>query len=115
MFNQTPLHKASENGHLSVVEFLVSQNADINNHAIGLNNGTPLHRAAMNGHLFVVEYLVNQKAEIDSKDNNAEFYCSMRLLFIMLQDLVIFVLFNISLIKKPISNQKILIEEHHWE
>ena len=30
MFNLTPLHYAAENGHLSVVEYLVNQKADIN-------------------------------------------------------------------------------------
>jgi len=30
MFNETPLHRASKNGHLSVVEYLITQKADIN-------------------------------------------------------------------------------------
>ena len=30
MFNQTPLHWAAQNGHLSVIEYLVNQKADIN-------------------------------------------------------------------------------------
>jgi len=30
MFNNTPLHNAAANGHLSVVEYLVNQKADIN-------------------------------------------------------------------------------------
>jgi len=30
MFNWTPLHYASMNGHLSVVECLINQKADIN-------------------------------------------------------------------------------------
>jgi len=30
MFHQTPLHLAANNGHLSVVEYLVQQKADIN-------------------------------------------------------------------------------------
>ena len=30
MFNQTPLHLAALNGHLSVVEYLVNQKSDIN-------------------------------------------------------------------------------------
>ena len=29
MFNRTPLHYAAYNGHLSVVEYLVNQKADI--------------------------------------------------------------------------------------
>jgi len=30
MFYYTPLHVAAQNGHLSVVEYLVNQKADIN-------------------------------------------------------------------------------------
>jgi len=30
MFHMTPLHYAADNGHLSVVEYLVNQKADIN-------------------------------------------------------------------------------------
>jgi len=30
MFNYTPLHLASQNGHLSVVEYLVNQKSDTN-------------------------------------------------------------------------------------
>jgi len=30
ILNETPLHYAAENGHLSVVEYLVNQKADIN-------------------------------------------------------------------------------------
>jgi len=30
MFNRTPLHLASQNGHLNIVEYLVNRNADVN-------------------------------------------------------------------------------------
>jgi len=30
IFHNSPLHYASDNGHLSVVEYLVSQKADVN-------------------------------------------------------------------------------------
>jgi len=71
MFNCTPLHRASNNGHLSVVEYLVNQRADVNAKARGeMFNGTPLHFASKNGHLSVVEYLVNQKADINAKDDS---------------------------------------------
>ena len=55
MFHQTPLHFAAENGHLSVVEYLVNQKADMN--AKDKYNWTPLHYASQNDHLSVVEYL----------------------------------------------------------
>ena len=66
----TPLHNAANNGHLSVVEYLVNQKADIN--AKDEYNSTPLHSAAQNGHLSVVEYLVNQKADINAQDRLGE-------------------------------------------
>jgi len=66
----TPLHWAAINGHLSVVEYLVNQKADIN--AKDKDNWTLLHSAANNGHLSVVEYLVNQKADINAKDKNGK-------------------------------------------
>ena len=69
MFKSTPLHWAAQYGHLSVVEYLVYQKADINAQSSGYPSGTPLHLAAHNGHLSVVEYLVNQKADINAKDN----------------------------------------------
>jgi len=59
---------AAQKGHLSVVEYLVNQKADIN--AKDKNDWTPLHYAAQKGHLSVVEYLVNQKADINTKDED---------------------------------------------
>ena len=76
----TPLHLAASHGHLSVVEYLVNQKADIN--AINNDDWSPLHYAAINGHLNVVEYLVNQKANIKAKDNNVNFSILIGLLFI---------------------------------
>ena len=84
---------ASKNGHLSVVEYLVNQKADIN--AINDDGYTPLHNAASKGHLSVVEYLVNQKADINAKDNRVEFLYLIGLLFIMRLIMVILVLLNI--------------------
>ena len=67
LINLTPLGYASRNGHLSIVEYLVNHNADINEK--DKDNMTPIHLAAQNGHLSVVEYLVNQKVDINSKEN----------------------------------------------
>ena len=54
---RTPLHHASEGGHLDVVKYLVNTH-----HCDPLcpdrNNFTPLHRAAANGRLEVVSYFV---------------------------------------------------------
>jgi len=76
----TPLHWAAANGHLSVVEYLVNQKADIN--AKDKDRWTPLHSAAEKGHLSVVEYLVNQKADINAKNTNVEFLYLIGLLLI---------------------------------
>jgi len=91
--NRIPLHYAAEKGHLSVVECLINQKADIN----AKNDGgwTPLHYAAEQGHLCVVEYLVNQKADINAKNNFVEFLYLIGLLFIELLGMVILVLLNI--------------------
>jgi len=89
----TPLHYAAQNGHLSVVEYLVNQKADIN--AKDYGKMTPLHYAAQNGHLSVVEYLINQKADINAKNAYVEFLYLIGLLFIMLLIMVILVLLNI--------------------
>jgi len=91
--NDTPLHLAAENGHLSVVEYLINQKADII--VKGDFDRTPLHFAAKNGHLRVVEYLVNQKADIDSKDYWAELLFRVIILFIFLHKEVILELLNI--------------------
>jgi len=58
--NFTPLHWASMNGHLSVVEYLVNQKADINGKAE--NGSTPLHYADRYRYLNVVEFLKNNGA-----------------------------------------------------
>ena len=70
LFGWTPLHHAANNGHLSVVEYLVNQKADIN--AKNKYEETPLHYAAEKGHLRVVEYLVNQKADINAKNKQGK-------------------------------------------
>jgi len=92
-FNLTPLLLAAANGHLSVVEYLINQKADIN--AKDDIGNTHLHYAAVNGHLSVVEYLINQKADINAKNKSVEFYYLIGLLFIMLLKMVILVLLNI--------------------
>ena len=89
----TSLHLAAKNGHLSVVEYLVNQKADIN--AKGENNQTPLHYAAENDHLSVVEHLVNQKADINARNIWVEFLNLMILHFIGLLGMVILMLLNI--------------------
>jgi len=101
----TPLHYATANNHLSVVEYLVNQKAEVYSTKGGKN--TPLHIAAENGHFSVVEYLVNHEAEINAKDSGVEFIYIIGLLFIGLPIMVILGLLNILLIKKLILIQKL--------
>ena len=63
-----------------------------------LFNNTPLHYATNNGHLCVVKYLVNQKADINAIGFSIEFLYLIRLLFIELLQMIIFMLLDILLI-----------------
>ena len=64
---RSPLHYSAQNGHLSVVKYLVSHGANINGKNI--DGWTPLHYSAHNGHLCVVEYLVDSGADISITNN----------------------------------------------
>lgn len=64
------LMKASENGHLEVVEFLIKKGAKVNQ--INRENRTPLHFAAENGHLEVVTILQSFVDGKDCKNSNFE-------------------------------------------
>jgi len=100
-YDNTPLHCAALNGNLCVVGFLVNQKVEINAQSNGSPTGTPLHFASINGHIKLVEYLVNQKADINSCTTSDEVLNLIGLLFIMLLQMAILVLLNISLAKKP--------------
>ena len=67
---KTPLHYACENGHLPVVEYLLSKGAKIEERA-GNQGKTPLHFACENGHLPIVECLISKGANVEAK---AQFY-----------------------------------------
>ena len=62
----TPLHIASQNGHLDVVNFLISSRGSINQ---ADNRGwTPLHLASQNGHLAIAKVLIVHGANYDHKN-----------------------------------------------
>ena len=90
MFNWTPLHWAAQNGHLSVVDYLVNNKAEINSKSE--KNWTPLHISAINGYIHVVKYLVNKKADINAKTENLEICKVIQHQFIMLLKKVILML-----------------------
>ena len=59
---------ASLEDHLDVVQYLVSQGAQVER---GNNaNRTPLHHASSNGHLEVIQYLVTQGAQVERGDDD---------------------------------------------
>ena len=63
----TLLHVASYNGKKSVVEFLISKNANVNEKN---DRGNPsLHLAAIGGYTDVIEILLENGADINAQDN----------------------------------------------
>ncbi|KAG9066924.1 hypothetical protein KI688_012836 [Linnemannia hyalina] len=75
-YGKTPLHMAAANGHLDVVEYLISI---ISPEAINIQNdqgNTALHWAATNGHAKVIETLIT-KGKADYKLKNAADHTAM--------------------------------------
>lgn len=62
----TALHYAATKGHLDIVKFLVSKDADIDPDSP--NNTTPLMMAARYGHIHVVKFLLDNGADLSAKN-----------------------------------------------
>nr|XP_027237693.1 ankyrin repeat domain-containing protein 2-like isoform X3 [Penaeus vannamei] len=66
--DNTALHFAARNGHLSVVQFLAEKGGDLN--ARDWLEWTALHFAARNGHLSVVQFLAENGGDLNARDCN---------------------------------------------
>ena len=65
-FGDTPLHIASKNGHLEIVNFLVEKGAQIEltNH----NNETPFYIANRENYKEIAKYLLEKKREAENQN-----------------------------------------------
>jgi ankyrin repeat protein len=82
--NNTPLHLASQHGHIDIVEYLVNKGANVDSKDrsivmflssdILFHGITPLHYASEHGHIDIVEYLVNKGANVEAKANGILLY-----------------------------------------
>jgi ankyrin repeat protein len=66
----TPLHLASENGHVKVARFLLERGADVA--AQNKDGGTPLHLASLYGEVEVAGMLIERGAELTAQNKNGE-------------------------------------------
>ncbi|KAH0562942.1 hypothetical protein GP486_002488 [Trichoglossum hirsutum] len=67
-YGETPLHRASENGHGVVVKYLLSKGADVN--ALVGNEELSTHWAAKRGHCEVVRWLLEASCQVNAKDGH---------------------------------------------
>ncbi len=69
--DRTPLHVASQNGHLDVIRWLLDRGADVN--ALEVNGKTPLSLALDEGKIEASRLLLERGADANLRDT---WYCS---------------------------------------
>ena len=62
------IHFAAENGHINVVEFLLSQGVKVNEK--DYDNATPLIYASKSGNVELVKFLIENKANVNTKTDD---------------------------------------------
>ena len=68
---QTALHKATRDGHLNTVKYLIQIGAQVNVKD-EIKGFTPLHIAGMKGHLEIVQCLIHHGADIEAKTKESK-------------------------------------------
>ena len=68
--NETPLHIASQNGHLEIVKLLIASGGLVND--ANRDGETPLHLATSTGNLEVIKVLIASSADLDCKDETGK-------------------------------------------
>ncbi|GFS92092.1 ankyrin-3, partial [Nephila pilipes] len=74
----TVLHRAAEEGQISLVNMLINMKVDVECKTDF--HDTPLHKAAENGHLEVVKYLILNSADVNARNivDDTPLHCAVR-------------------------------------
>ncbi|KAK3003682.1 hypothetical protein RJ639_018452 [Escallonia herrerae] len=65
---RTALHMASANGHVDIVDYLISNRVDVN--SSNAEKNTPLHWACLNGHVEIVKRLILAGASVSAVNSH---------------------------------------------
>ncbi|KAG0738730.1 hypothetical protein G6F57_003202 [Rhizopus arrhizus] len=70
---KTVLHVAAEEGHLSLVEYIIHHTQDVLNHETDSEGANALHYASASGHTDLVAYIIRTcQLSVDTLDNRSE-------------------------------------------
>ncbi|KAG1139279.1 hypothetical protein G6F36_015967 [Rhizopus arrhizus] len=70
---KTVLHVAAEEGHLSLVEYIIHHTQDVLNQETDGEGANALHYASASGHTDLVAYIIRTcQLSVDSLDNRGE-------------------------------------------